>query len=120
MNFDFIVGLEKMLLDSSIRNQPAALERLLADDFVEFGTSGRIYDKKITIERLSEESPVVVEASNFEAKQLSPDVVQLTFKTRRKNEDGSCSASLRSSLWKLNGQQWQMFFHQGTKTDVNI
>ncbi len=117
MKFDSIIALEKMLLDSTIRKDPTKLDFLLADDFVEFGTSGRVYDKKIIIERLSEESTVLVEAFNFKGISLSPDVVQLTFKTKRKNEDGSYSASLRCSIWKRNGNQWQMLFHQGTKTD---
>ena len=119
MNFDEIIGFEKMLLDSSKRKDAQLLQQLLADDFVEFGTSGRIYNKKIIIERLGKEEPTYVEALNFRAVALASDVVQLTFKTRRKNADGSYSASLRCSIWKLNGKQWQMFFHQGTSTDPN-
>ena len=117
MNFNSVIELEKMLLDSAIRKDPFELSRLIADDFVEFGTSGRIYNKTIIIERLSNESPCAVEAFNFKAVPLSPDVVQLTFKTKRKNDNGSLSASLRCSIWKLNGNQWQILFHQGTGTD---
>ena len=119
MNFDEIINHEKILLDSSARKDAQLLQKLLADEFVEFGTSGRIYNKKLIIERLGKEEPYYVEALNFRAVALASDVVQLTFKTRRKNEDGSYSASLRCSIWKLNGAQWQMLFHQGTKTDSN-
>ena len=118
MNIDSIILLEKKLLDSSVRKDLVELNRLLSDDFVEFGTSGKIYDKKIIIERLSQETPNVVEAFNFKGVVLSQDVVQLTFKTKRINEDGTISASLRCSIWKLKESNWQMLFHQGTKTDL--
>ena len=118
MNIDSIIALEKKLLDSSVRKDPVELNLMLADDFVEFGTSGKIYDKKIIIERLSEETSIVMEAFNFKGVVLSQDVVQLTFKTKRKNEDGTFSASLRCSIWKLKGSHWQMLFHQGTKTEL--
>lgn len=98
MNFELIIKLEKKLLNNSIRKNEDELRVLLRDDFIEFGTSGRIYNKQIIIDRLRDEEPIEVEALNFKAIQLSEDVVQLQFKTRRRNDDGSLSASLRSSI----------------------
>jgi len=37
--------LEENLLSRETRSSPAALARLIADDFIEFGASGRIFDK---------------------------------------------------------------------------
>lgn len=45
---------------------------------------------------------------------LSPDAVLLTYESRSKQNDGSERCVLRSSIWKHNGKQWQMLFHQGT------
>src|SRR6185436_5231772 len=38
--------LEKLLANPEIRKSPAELARLIADDFREFGGSGRIFDKQ--------------------------------------------------------------------------
>lgn len=86
------------------------------DDFVEFGVSGRIYDKKDVLGHLADEASFEMEAFDFQSVKLSADTVHLRFKTRQKNREGSSSVSLRSSIWKNNGLQWQMFFHQGTPT----
>lgn len=116
MDLDEIIQLEKKLLDPSIRKSAEELNSLLSPGFIEFGTSGQIYNRKLIVERLAEEIASSVEALDFEGVFLAPDVVQLRFKTRRKNLDGTISASLRSSIWKRIHGRWQMFFHQGTAT----
>jgi hypothetical protein len=37
--------LEERLLQPEIRHSPAELAKLLADEFVEFGSGGRVYSK---------------------------------------------------------------------------
>jgi hypothetical protein len=119
MNFDSIITLEKQLLDSSVRKSENELNRLLADDFVEFGTSGKIYDKKMIIDRLPKvETSTIFEAFDFKGVVFSPEVIQLTFKTKTKNADGSINTSLRCSIWKRKENKWQLLFHQGTRTDL--
>jgi hypothetical protein len=118
MDFDLIINLEKKLLNQSFRKNKNELNKLLSDDFIEFGTSGRTYDKTILIQRLAVEDSIPVEAFDFNAVSLSPSVVHLRFKTRHTNNDGTQSCSLRSSIWKFNGTQWQMLFHQGTSTTL--
>ena len=119
-NFDTIIQLEKMLLDSSIRKNQDELYELLHDDFMEFGTSGEIYNKKKIIDFIPQEDSNPIDGFNFKASMLSPKVIQLTYKTKKQNNDGTISSSLRSSIWKKNGKQWQMIFHQGTKTDHQV
>lgn len=116
MSFHHIIDLEKKLLDPEVRKSEAIVDSLLDDSFVEFGTSGKTYDKKIIIERLGEEVPSEIEATDFVPVQLSEDVFQLRFKTKRIADDGSIIHSLRSSIWKRRGETWKMVFHQGTKT----
>jgi len=41
-----VADLEQSLLRPKIRRSPAAVTALLADDFVEFGSSGRVYDNQ--------------------------------------------------------------------------
>ncbi len=116
-NHKIVIKLEKELLDYSTRTNLKKLDSLLSDDFYEIGTSGRTYTKKVILDQLSKETRSKIKADNFESIELSLDVIQLRFKTVRKNEDGSLSASLRSSIWKFNNNQWQMIFHQGTRTN---
>ena len=41
-----ILALERKLLDPDVRASSQELDRLIADDFVEFGSSGRIWNKR--------------------------------------------------------------------------
>lgn len=38
--------LEERLLQTDVRKSPEELDQLLADDFVEIGSSGRLFNKK--------------------------------------------------------------------------
>ena len=106
-----IEALEQSLLDPSVRQSTEKLNRLIADDFVEFGSSGKIYNKQDCI-KPDEDSRKFV-ANDFKVEELSKDVMLATYKT---TEDGV--ASLRSSIWKRYGDEWKMIFHQGTKCEV--
>ena len=104
-------GLEELLLVPDVRRSTRLVE-LLADDFVEFGSSGRIYTKKDIVDLLQAESPVVQTTSAFSVFSLAPDVALLTYKIRRHSEP--IMDTLRSSVWRRTKGQWQMVFHQGT------
>jgi hypothetical protein len=115
MDITFIIELEKKLLKNSIRKKTEELNNLLHEEFIEFSTSGKVYNKKMIIEMLAAENPIEIEASDFESIQLAPNIIQLRFKTQKNNQDGSIVTTLRSSIWKLENSKWQMIFHQGTK-----
>ena len=104
--------LETRLHRRAVRNSPEAVAALLADDFVEFGVSGRINDKAATIGLLRvDDDNGPVEVKGFVVRQLSPTVVLVTYTAiwpRR-------VVVLRSSIWSLNDGAWQMTFHQGTR-----
>jgi hypothetical protein len=115
---DLIRGLEEELFRQSVRASPAAVGALLTDDFVEFGRSGRVYDKKEIVLSLAAEAsdpPLELVASGFELKSLADDVVLLTYRTRRLDGDRPLH-TLRSSIWKFSDGTWRMMFHQGTPT----
>ena len=114
-----IYDLETTLLKPEIRSSAKDLDLLLADDFMEFGSSGEIYDKKMILERLpkdTEISPVQFEVSDFQVKELSENVVLATFKTDKISPDNSRFTALRASIWKKTNGNWQMVYHQGTPT----
>ncbi|HBV88664.1 MAG TPA: DUF4440 domain-containing protein [Desulfosporosinus sp.] len=109
--------LEGRLLQPEIRRSREEISMLLADDFVEFGSSGYTYDKLQVIEELPHSPSVPVIIEDFQVKVLSPYVVLATYRTVKTNESREeMRNSLRSSIWKFIDGRWQMVFHQGTRT----
>lgn len=92
-----IQALEQQLLDPDFRGtQDVAL--LFADDFVEFGSSGCVYNKQQIVESLLTEQKVNRSMTDFKIIELSPHIVFATYKaTNQLNSQ----VSLRSSIWKL-------------------
>jgi hypothetical protein len=112
---DHILGLEQRLLQPDLRRSPKELEVLLADDFLEYGSSGSIYRKRDVIEALQHESPQLRLLTEFHVVALSSDVVLATYRIARQGPpEHAPSHSLRSSVWRLNLGKWQLQFHQGT------
>jgi hypothetical protein len=107
--------LEERLLQSNVRKSAADLDILLAADFVEFGSSGRVFDKRQIIENLRTESFGRRSLMDFKTVPLAPGVVLTTYRAVRHGDAGKQPTySLRSSVWKLIDNRWQMVFHQGT------
>ena len=107
--------LEFRLLDRLFRNSSTLVASLLADDFCEFGSSGRIYDKSSIVAALAVDSTEAPEVLDFEVASLGDCVVLATYRTRRRDGDGTMlSESLRSSIWCRVGGEWKLRFHQGT------
>jgi glyoxylase I family protein len=108
--------LELKLLRPIIRRSPESLSSLLADDFREFASSGRVFTKEEMIGVLRTESRAEFFISDFRAQVLGTGVALVTYQAVRHDEpDHSQAASLRSSLWVIRDGKWQMLFHQGTK-----
>jgi len=107
--------LEEQLLGLEVRRSTERLTALLADDFVEFGSSGQVYSKKQVIAALREEAPTKLSLTEFESTMLSEDVVLVKYRATRHPKPGEQPVhSLRSSIWRRRDGQWQMVFHQGT------
>ncbi|QKS69890.1 DUF4440 domain-containing protein [Paenalkalicoccus suaedae] len=110
---EHLYSLETTLLKGEVRKSVEILNELIADDFVEYSSTGEIYDKENVLSRLPNEEDPQITLSNFEIKYLSPTSALTTFKVFIKR---NMKYSLRSSVWKLNDGKWQMTFHQGTVT----
>jgi hypothetical protein len=113
---DHLRQLEERLLDPAVRRDSALVSALLADDFVEFGSSGRIFDKATTLVDLKNEPTRPASLlSDFSIRELAPNVILATYKATRRSLSGEpIGQSRRSSIWiHLNGK-WQITFHQGT------
>jgi len=105
MLLDEIRGVEQQLLTAEVRGSAEALDRLVSDQFVEFGNSGRVYSKADIIAQMLAAPNIKVDVSDFQVLALSEDVALATYRT---------PASLRSSVWRREAGQWRCVFHQGT------
>ncbi len=107
--------LEERHLRPEIRKSIEKLDALLADDFVEFGSSGNIYTKPQVLDAVPLSSLGSAVLSGFQVKQLAPDLVLAFYQLAAQNDHNpEMSYSLRSSIWKRFQGGWQMVFHQGT------
>ncbi|WP_082233117.1 DUF4440 domain-containing protein [Halobacillus massiliensis] len=108
-----IKALEESHLKIENRNSSERLGEILSDDFLEFGSSGGIITKEdclkegVTLHEL--------EMFNFELHPLGPEAVLTTYLVKNYTLNRN---TLRSSVWKLQNNKWQLFFHQGTVTEI--
>ena len=116
---DEMLELEQSCLNPEVRASPDRLSSLIADEFVEFGSSGRVWDKAAVVDEVPAQSGLVLTLSDFVAVRLAPDLVHTTFRVSI-SEAGSIRHSLRSSLWTSRSGRWQMLFHQGTPCDAPL
>lgn len=104
--------LELSLLDHQVRQDPAALAALLADDFREFGASGDVWNKAQVIDGLMNETFIPRTLSDMQVQRLGDDGALVTYLCHRGHNQ---ALSRRSSVWRRCGETWEMVFHQGTK-----
>lgn len=109
--------LETSLHRGEIRSRTDLTSELLADAFIEFGSSGKVWNKSSIIESMrGEESDSQITVEDFAARELAPGVVLVTYTSKKVAEDQAVASTLRSSIWKHLDGKWQMIFHQGTRT----
>ena len=117
---DTMLQLEQQLLDPRVRRDRTRLETLLTEDFVEFGSSGRVFDRETVIAELAREtlSPER-HIADFGIVAATQDLAVVTYRiiTLVRTEKQPVT-SLRSSTWILRDGQWQMRFHQGTRSSA--
>lgn len=108
--------LEMELLDPTTRRDRDKVGELLADEFVEIGSTGKQHDKAAVIAALSAEGEAapVRQVNDLRVMPVTAGVALVTYRVRRVYPDGTVTHSLRSSLWRRCGGRWRMVFHQGT------
>ncbi|ONI62865.1 hypothetical protein CSIV_15580 [Microbacterium sp. CSI-V] len=100
---------EERLLTPGVRGDSAALRRLLAEDFVEIGQSGRRWTRDDIIAALvSDPGRGDGELSEREARRLAPGLVLLQYLLRFDGRN-----SRRASIWRCEPEP-RCVFHQGT------
>lgn len=105
--------LEEGLWTPALRYDLAFQEARIAADFIEFGRSGRIYQREEVIR--TEAAPFLARLplDDLRFRVLDVNTVQLTYNSAAEYE-GVVEYARRSSLWSRGPAGWVMRFHQGT------
>ena len=106
-----VIELELLLLQPEVRNDAQRLLSFLHPDFVEYGASGRVWQRDGIAEATSK-THEAVEATSVGARLVGQDAVLVTYRS-----EASGRRALRSSTWVREGDRWLLLFHQGTLTD---
>ena len=115
-------NLETELHQEATRRNAARMNTLLHPEFEEIGPSGRRYSRDEIVSEFASANvslPTVV-SHDFELSKLNEGVALLTYVSAHLDATGNqYRHRLRSSLWILTPDGWQMRFHQGTPLNDN-
>jgi 2-oxo-3-hexenedioate decarboxylase len=107
--------LEESHLRHEVRSSPESMRALLAEDFVEFGSSGRVFDREAVIASATSERAFQWRLDEFAVRSLAPGVALTTYRLSAWSEsEGQARVTLRSSVWVHRSGRWVLAFHQGT------
>jgi hypothetical protein len=110
---------ETSLHKKEFRNSRDKVSELIADDFLEFGKSGLVFNKQQVVEYLAGEgNDLEITVTDFEVRELAPTVVLVLYTATMLDSDKTTVPTKRSSIWVYRDEKWQMAFHQGTKVKV--
>lgn len=110
---DAVIAGELRLMDRIVRRSAdpgTGAAALLDPSFVEFGSSGRAWERDTMLAALQADDTPAPDVRDLTTTRLAPDVVLLTYRTFRERR-----STLRSSVWRRDGDGvWRVVFHQGT------
>jgi len=101
--------LERELLGPLVRGDIGRTAVLLHPDFMEFGSSGRVWTRDAMMMALEEDPGERTDIEIMGADRIGTGAVLLTYRSFARS-----GTTLRSSLWVLDGGRWRLRFHQGT------
>lgn len=101
--------LERELLGPLVRGDIGRTAILLHPDFMEIGSSGRVWTRDAMMMALEEDPGERTDIEILGADRIGAGAVLLTYRSFARS-----GTTLRSSLWVLDGDRWRLRFHQGT------
>ncbi|MFJ5862501.1 RNase H family protein [Pseudarthrobacter sp. NPDC092439] len=101
--------LERELLGPLVRGDMGRTAVLLHPDFMEIGSSGRVWTRDAMMMALEDDPGERTEIEVLAADRIGTGAVLLTYRSFARS-----GTTLRSSLWVLDGDRWRLRFHQGT------
>ena len=104
-----VVDRELALLRPDVRRDAQRVVELLHPDFLEYGASGRVWNRA-SITSVTSGTGAQIHANDLRTRSLGADAVLVTY---RSSEPGR--EALRSSVWlREPGAGWLLLLHQGT------
>jgi hypothetical protein len=110
-----VCALEERLAMPSTSETRETLALLLAADFREFGSSGRIFERASVLDALVAGARPTLKLEELRAEFVAKGAVLVTYVARSAAGPGWKPPSLHSSLWVRSENRWQLRFHQGTR-----
>lgn len=115
MKIEQIFLLESSLLSYETRNSTEKLELIINDKFIEYGSSGKIWNKEEILKSLPKENKTDYKIADLELIFESENFFSIRYNLFENEE----ISSLRTSTWEYIDGKWQIIFHQGTKINHN-
>ncbi|WP_375389496.1 DUF4440 domain-containing protein [uncultured Amnibacterium sp.] len=113
-----LTALEESLWRPATRFDRGHLERVLADDFDEFGRSGRHWTREASMAADAEAFETVLPLPGIRVRPIGADGALLTYRSETTYPDaGVTLVSRRSSVWERVDGEWRLRFHQGTPVE---
>ena len=107
--------LEESHLRFDVRSSAESMGALLADEFIEFGSSGRILDRTAVLASISSNPACQFRIDSFDVRALAPGVALTTYRLSAwSDSESQARVTLRSSVWVHRTGRWLLVFHQGT------
>ena len=110
---DTLRQLEEELWREDTRYDRTRMEEVLAEDFFEFGRSGKRYGLDDILAFPREPIEATIPLPKFDVHLLHPDVALVTY-VSVVTYKGDVLRANRSSLWSRIAGRWRLRFHQGT------
>jgi hypothetical protein len=105
--------LEEELWREETRFDIHYMEQVLAEDFFEFGRSGRVYNRDEILAAPRQTLDAVLPLPDYDVRLLAEDVALATYNSAI-TYDGVLEKGRRSSIWSRTSTGWAIRFHQGT------
>lgn len=107
-------SLEESLWREETRLSRDRLETLVDDSYLEFGSSGKVYNKRQMMDAKIQEINAQLPLPEFRITFLAPTVALLTYRSIQTFSDGLRKEARRASIWTKKKNGWKLTFHQGT------
>ena len=93
------------------------LNNRIHHEFKEFGKSGQVFDKDSIIKHLNNlDIDKNIEIISFEINKVMEDIIIAHYISYEKDIE---IKALRNSIWKKESSNWKLYFHQGTRTEID-
>lgn len=107
--------LEERLAVPGVEETRETLGALLAAEFREIGSSGRLFTAASVLDAILAVGRPRLMLEEFTVVAVADGAALVTYVSKSVAGPGWKAPSLRSSLWVRRENRWQLLFHQGTR-----